>query len=53
MKKIETKFVNPPIPSRRWDWQATFEGYDSGDPIGYGKTEKEAIEDLIEKCNKD
>lgn len=51
---IKTNFVNPPIPMRQFDWSA----YDSekwdGDPevktsVGWGKTEQEAIADLLEQ----
>ena len=48
-RKIETQYVNPPIPINNFDWQATYEGYDEGDPVGHGATEQAAIEDLIEK----
>src|SRR4051812_19182978 len=47
MTRIVTTFVNPPIPVRDSDWQATFEGYDEGDPVGYGPTKQEAIDDLL------
>ena len=50
MPKIETTFVNPPVPSRAFDWAATFEGYDEGGPIGRGATEAAAIEDLVEQA---
>lgn len=43
---IRTTFVHPPIPDRSHDWSAVLDGYEPGDPIGYGPTEKEAIEDL-------
>ena len=43
---IVTVFVNPPIPCRDFDWSATRDGYDEGDPIGRGRTEEEAISDL-------
>jgi len=49
--KIKTAYVNPPIPDRRWDWQAidddTYDG--PGCPIGCGATEQEAIRDLMEQ----
>ncbi len=45
-RKIITEFVNPPIPVRCMDWQATFDGYEPGDNIGTGSTEAEAIQDL-------
>jgi hypothetical protein len=38
-----TTFVNPPIPVRDFDWSATLEGYEGGDPIAYGRTEQAAI----------
>jgi hypothetical protein len=44
--KIETSFVNPPIPVRSLDWQAVTDGYEPGAPIGQGETEQEAIVDL-------
>ncbi len=51
--RIVTHFVYPPIPDRRFDWSAVRDGYDggddecAGDPIGWGRTEQEAIEDLL------
>ncbi len=46
--KIITKCINPPIPLRKYDWEAYYDNYDEGDPIGYGATEQEAINDLNE-----
>lgn len=54
---IKTEFVYPPIPIRKFDWSATLDGYDpgepdeggtyhGGDPIGHGATEAEAIDEL-------
>jgi hypothetical protein len=49
--KIRTYHVHPPIPIRDWDWSAvdndTYDG--EGCPIGYGRTEQEAIADLLEQ----
>lgn len=45
-RKIITNFVFPPIPDRRFDWSAVYEGYEGGDPIGRGRTEQEALADL-------
>lgn len=45
-RKVVTKFDPPPIPVRNCDWQATYEDYDLGDPIGLGATEQDAINDL-------
>jgi len=49
MNKIITSFLNPPIPVRCMDWQATREGYEGGDAIGNGETELAAITDLLEQ----
>jgi len=45
---IRTEYWLKPIPDRRWDWLATEEDYDEGRPIGHGRTENEAIADLLE-----
>lgn len=52
--RVRTDFVYPPIPDRRFDWLAidddTYDGApDSGNraEIGYGRTEEEAIADLL------
>ena len=47
--KINTELAEPPIPSRMFDWTATHEGYEPGDPVGRGCTEAEAIEDLLDQ----
>ena len=46
---INTEHVVPPIPSHMFDWTATEEGYEPGDPVGRGCTEAEAIADLQEQ----
>ena len=46
--KIITEFVYPPIPNRNFDWSAVTDNYEPNDPIGYGKTEREAINDLLD-----
>ncbi len=43
---IIATFVNPPIPSRKFDWSAVREGYEPGDRIGYGETKDEAVNNL-------
>jgi hypothetical protein len=45
--KIRTKHEFPPIPVRNWDWSATTDNYEPGDPIGTGRTEADAIDDLV------
>jgi hypothetical protein len=60
--KIETSCECPPIPVRSMDWCASIkdgdydydwdgEGWISvgTDPVGYGATEEEAIQDLLEQ----
>jgi hypothetical protein len=53
---IVTEYIHPPISLRDWDWQAvdddTYEG-DPRQPIGYGRTEQKAIQDLLEQIEKD
>ena len=49
MHRIVTQFIYPPIPLRQFDWQATFDGYEPGDPIGHGRTERDAVRDLKEQ----
>lgn len=60
MPNIRTSFVYPPIPDRSCDWCATTDDYDaswegeetgwvSSSPIGWGRTEAEAIADLKEQ----
>ena len=48
-KEIITKPIYPPIPDNNHDWEAYYDGWDIGDPIGYGATEQEAINDLKDK----
>lgn len=47
--RVRTEHVYPPIPVREWDWSAvddkTYDG--PGNPIGWGRTEQAAIDDLI------
>ena len=51
-RKIVTSFVYPPIPIRSCDWQAHFDGDEPDDDgrmlVGYGSTEQEAINDLMD-----
>lgn len=50
---INVEFIYPPIPVRDFDYQATFDGYDAGDPIGHGPTAQAAIDDLHENTEFD
>ena len=47
-RKIVTSRFIKPIPVRSFDWEATFDDYDLGDPIGFGRTEEEALADLMQ-----
>lgn len=47
MSKFVTRYDPKPIPDRHFDWTATEDNYDLGRPVGYGVTEKDAIDDLI------
>lgn len=54
-REIVTSYVNPPIPLRQFDYEAIFDG-DEGDefaPRGFGSTEAEARQDLIDNCDED
>ena len=45
---ISTHYDYPPIPIRDFDWSAVFDDtYEPGDYMGTGRTEADAIEDLI------
>lgn len=58
--KISTHYERPPIGTRAFDWSATLDDYDPGEPdesgtyhgggpIGHGATESEAIADLMQQ----
>lgn len=48
--KIKTTCICPPIPDRSADWCAVDENtYEGGSPMGFGATEQEAIDDLLEQ----
>lgn len=47
--KIVTTFVYPPIPLRQFDWSANLDGWEPGEPQGWGETEEAAIADLREQ----
>lgn len=48
---IFVDFIHPPIPLRSFDYAATSDGYEPGDPIGYGATRDEAAQDLIDQLS--
>lgn len=45
---IVTSCQFPPIPDRRFDWCAHFDGDEESGVYGYGATEAEAIADFVE-----
>lgn len=45
--QIRTFYAPPPIPMRQYDWTAyDADEYEPGHPVGYGRTEQEAIDDF-------
>lgn len=48
MKQIVTSNIYPPIPIRDYDWSAHFEGEEERGRYGYGRTEAEAKQDLLD-----
>lgn len=45
---VRTSFVEPPIPTNAFDWQAWLDGAEESIPFGTGSTEAKAIADLKE-----
>jgi len=43
---ILTHYINPPIPHWDFDWSATTDNYEPGEPIAYAETEAKAISKL-------
>ena len=39
----------PPIPTRAFDYRATFDGYEGGDPQGFGATPDAAVAELLDQ----
>lgn len=53
MEQIVTHYWAKPIPDRQFDWEAVTINHDLGSPVGYGRTEAEAINDLIIQTRED
>lgn len=49
-RKIMTSYWAKPIPDRRFDWSAWYDGEEEFGPYGYGRTEDEAIRELKLEC---
>ncbi len=47
-RKIVTKHIFPPIPTRMVDWSAHYDGEEEAGNYGWGATEAEAIADFVE-----
>ena len=47
--KIITHYDPPPIPVRCFDWSAVTDNYEPGHPLGWGYTEDQAIQDLLDQ----
>lgn len=45
---VVTSYICPPIPTNRFDWCAYPEGCEEDGNYGWGATEQEAIENLME-----
>ncbi len=49
--RIKTDFWMKPIPLRQFDWSAWDDRIGEDSPTGYGATEQEAIDDLMEQID--
>jgi len=47
--KIDARLEPLPISTNAFDWCATFDNYEPGDPVGRGVTEAAAISHLLEQ----
>ena len=45
-RRVVVTHEHPPIPVRGFDYRATFEGHEPGEPQGFGATPVAALEDL-------
>jgi hypothetical protein len=56
-RRVVTHNIWPPIPLRQFDWCAHYDGDEPDDDgnmnCGYGKTEQEAIDDLLTEYPED
>lgn len=51
--RLVTSNIFPPIPDRRFDWCAHYDGEEEAGSYGYGATEAEAIADFNENYRED
>lgn len=47
-RRVDVARVLPPIPLRGFDYCATFESYEPGEPQGFGRTPDDAIAALLD-----
>ena len=47
--KYSTEHVYPPIGTRDFDWSAVVDGREESGPTGWGRTELEALQDLLDQ----
>ena len=52
-RRILTTNDFPPIPPRNWDWCACLDGDEECGPYGYGRTEREAINNLRDELGEE
>lgn len=46
-QQVRTAYVRPPIPTKKFDWTAWFDGHEEA-TSAYGETEEQAIDQLLE-----
>jgi hypothetical protein len=47
--KIVINYICPPIPINTYDYSAHLDGYEPGEPCGWGASVMAAIQDLIKQ----
>lgn len=51
--KIVSHYWAKPIPERKFDWCSCVDGNEEFGPYGYGRTEADAISDLMDQLAND
>jgi hypothetical protein len=52
-RTVKTVREYPPIPDRRFDWCAHYEGEEEAGGYGYGRTKNEALQDFLDNYQAD
>lgn len=47
--KVRVTYDPKPVPSRNFDYEAYVDSWDLGDPLGYGSTQEEAVQHLLDQ----